>query len=54
MIELYGSAVDQPDFFQAFRLMLDLGGAQSPHVQDLREFVSCCVNSKVRKMRFEA
>ncbi len=26
MIELYGSAVDHPDFFQAFRRLLDLGG----------------------------
>jgi len=26
MIALYGSAVDHPDFFQAFRLVLDLGG----------------------------
>ena len=54
MIELYGTAVDHPDFFQAFRLMLDLGGSGSPHVEDLREFINFCVNAKVRKMRFEA
>ena len=54
MVELYGPAVDHPDFFQAFRLLLDLGGRESPHVLDLREFVSCRVNAKVRKMRFEA
>ena len=54
MIELYGTAVDHPDFFQAFRLLLDLGGGGSPHVCDLREFTACRVNSKYRKMRFEA
>ena len=54
MIELYGPAVDHPDFFSAFRLMLDLGGGNSPHAQDLKEFTACFVNAKVRKMRFEA
>ena len=54
MVERYGHAVEHPDFFQAFRLILDLGGKYSIHVSDLRDFVSVTVNAKIRKMRFEA
>ena len=54
MIELYGPAVDHPDFSQAFSFTPSVGGGQSVHVQDLREFVDCLVNAKVRTMRFEA
>ena len=54
MVELYGAAVDHPDFVQAFRLVLDAGGHDSPHMQDLHEFTKVHVNPKLRKMRFEA
>ena len=30
MVELYGIAVDHPDFFKAFQLVLDAGGHDSP------------------------
>ena len=54
MVELFGAAVDHPDFSQAFRLVLDAGGHDSPHMQDLHEFTKVHVNPKLRKMRYEA
>jgi len=33
---------------------MDAGGFQSPHMEDLRSFTAVHVNSKLRKMRFEA
>ena len=30
MVELYGAAVDHPDFCNAFQLVLDAGGHESP------------------------
>ena len=30
MVELYGAAVDHPDFYKAFQLVLDAGGHDSP------------------------
>lgn len=54
LIELYGSAVDHPDFVYAFRLVCDAGGAGSKHMKDLHEFTTVYVNPKLRKMRMEA
>ena len=54
LVDLYGAAVDHPDFVQAFRLVLDAGGHDSPHMADLHQFTKVFVNPKVRKMRFEA
>ena len=53
MVELYSSAVDYPDFVNAFRLVMEAGGAESPHMHDLKEFTQVCVNPKKRDMRFE-
>ena len=54
MLELYESSVDHPDFYHAFRVVLDAGGHDSPHMADLHEFTKVYVNPKLRKMRFEA
>ena len=54
LVELYGTAVDHPDFVSAFKLVCDAGGSTSVHLQDLHDFVSVYVNPKLRKMRFEA
>jgi len=54
MLELYESAVDHQDFYHAFRLVIDAGGHDSPHMADLHEFTKVYVNPKLRKMRFEA
>ena len=54
LVELYGSAVDHPDFVNCFKVVCDAGGAGSVHLQDLHEFTSVYVNSKLRKMRMEA
>jgi len=54
IIDLYGAAVDHPDFVHAFRLVIDAGGAGSVHMQDLENFTSVYVNPKLRKMRMEA
>ena len=54
LVELYGSAVDHPDFLDAFKMVMDLGGASSVHLKDLKEFTSTFVNERNRKMRFDA
>ena len=54
MVELYGAAVDHPDFFQAFTLVMSVGGGKSLHIKDLQKFIDTFVNPKNRKMRFEA
>ena len=54
MVELYGPAVDHPDFRKAFQLVLDAGGHDSPHMKDLQSFSKVFVNAKLRKMRWEA
>ena len=54
MLDLYGSAVDHPDFLQAFRFILDIGGPAGVHWQGLADFTATCVNPNARKMRFEA
>ena len=53
MVELYGAAVDHPDFCKAFQLVLDAGGHDSPHMKDLQSFINAHVNPKLRKMRME-
>ena len=53
MLDLYGHSVDHPDFFKAFQLVLDAGGAESPHMADLQDFTGVFVNPKMRKLRFE-
>ena len=53
LIDLYGAAVDHPDFLHAFRLVIDAGGAGSVHMQDLETFTAVHVNQKLRKMRME-
>ena len=47
MIELYGAAVDHPDFHNAFRVVMAAGGADSPHMKDLHEFTKVYVNPKI-------
>ena len=54
MLDLYGAAVDHPDFYQAFRVVMDAGGHDSPHMADLQAFTRVYVNPKLRKLRFEA
>ena len=54
LIELYGTAVDHPDFVNAFRLVMVAGGSSSMHMQDLQDFTTVYVNPKLRKMRMEA
>ena len=54
LVELYGAAVDHPDFVNAFKVVCDAGGAESVHLKDLHEFTSVYVNPKLRKMRMEA
>ena len=54
LIELFGVAVDHPDFVHAFKLVCDAGGATSVHMRDLHEFTTVYVNPKLRKMRMEA
>ena len=53
MLDLYGASVGHPDFYKAFQLVLDAGGADSPHMLDLQEFQGVLVNPKIRKLRFE-
>ena len=53
MVEWYGSGVDHPDFIWAFRVVLDAGGHDSPHMQDLHQFTTAFVNPMVRKMNFK-
>ena len=53
MIDLYGAIVDHPDFHHAFRLVLDAGGCDSPHMKDMNDFTSVHVNQHFRKLRFE-
>ena len=53
LIDLYGAAVDHPDFVHAFRLVIDAGGARSVHMHDLETFTAVHVNQKLRKMRME-
>ena len=54
MVELYGAVVDHPDFFHAFRVVMDAGGHNSPHMANLHDFTNVYVNPKLRKMRYEA
>ena len=54
LIEMYGSAVDHPDFHSAYRLVMSAGGAESVHMKELRDFTTVFVNQKLRKMRMEA
>ena len=54
MIDLYGAAVDHPDFHHCYRLCLDVGGRDSIHLQNLYDFTQLFVNPKVRNLRFEA
>ena len=54
LIDLYGGAADSPHLFPMFRVILDMGGAGSPHLQDLLDFTTVHVNPKLRKLREEA
>ena len=54
MLDLYGAAVDHPDFHHCYRLCLDVGGRDSPHLQNLYDFTQLFVNPKVRNLRFES
>ena len=54
MLEIYDAHVDHPDFQYAFRLVMDAGGHDSPHMKDLHDFTKVYVNPKLRKMRSEA
>ena len=54
LIDLYGAAVDHPDFVHAFKLVIDAGGAGSVHMEDMEKFTSVYVNPKLRKLRMEA
>ena len=44
LIELYGPAADSQYLVSMFRLVLDVGGASSPHIQDLMDFTSVFVS----------
>lgn len=35
MIDYYGNAIDHPDFHHAFRVVMDSGGHDSPHMKEL-------------------
>ena len=54
MVDLYGADVDNGDFHHAFRLVMDAGGSESPHMADLLDFTQQNVNPKVRKLPFSA
>ena len=54
MLDLYGAAVDHPDFHHCYRFCLDVGGCDSPHLQNLYDFTQLFVNPKVRNLRFES
>ena len=53
MIDLYGATVDHPDFRSAFKLVLDTGGTDNPHMMNLDDFTSVHVNPKLRNLRYE-
>ena len=53
MIDLYGAAVDHPDFHFCYRLVLETGGRDSPHLKNLYDFTQLHVNPKVRNIRFD-
>ena len=53
MVDYYGAAVDHPDFYQAFRLIMDAGGCNSCHISDLQDFTGVHVNPRLRNLRFE-
>ena len=54
MVDLYGAAVDHPDFHHCYRLCLDVGGSDSIHLQNLYDFTQVFVNPKLRNLRWEA
>ena len=54
MLDLYGAAVDHPDFHHCYRLCLDVGGSDSIHLKNLYDFTQIFVNPKVRNLRWEA
>ena len=54
MIDLYGSAADNPNMLNMFRLVMDAGGSESPHLQDLYNFTAVHVNPKLRKLKDDA
>ena len=53
MIDYYGNAIDHPDFHHAFRVVMDSGGHDSPHMKDMHDFTSVHVNPRLRKLKFE-
>ena len=53
MLGMYGAAVDNENFAHVFRLVIDAGGADSVHMQDLEHFTSTYVNERIRKMQME-
>ena len=54
LIDLYGSAAGTPNLLSMFRLVLDAGGSESPHLQDLCNFIVVHVNPKLRKLKDDA
>ena len=54
LIDLYGSAVDHPEFIYLFRFVLMSGGATSVHLANLKEFTTIFVNQHIRKMQMTA
>ena len=54
MIEYYGAAADDPHLINAFQVVMDAGGHDSPHMADLQDFTNVYVNPKLRKLWFEA
>ena len=53
MLELYGTAVDHPDFHNAFTVVVSAGGCGSPALQEMMDFTAAFVNPKLRQLRFE-
>ena len=50
LVDLYGHAVDHPDLINAFKFVLAAGGADSPHMKDLADFISVFVKPRKLKM----
>ena len=52
MVHDYGAAVDDPYFHHAFRYVLDAGGYDSKHMEDMNLFTKTDVNPTLRPVSF--
>ena len=53
VIDLYGDAVDHPNFVDAFKFVLAAGGAGNPHMKGLADFTSVFVNPRTHQINFD-